>query len=98
MPARRFWSGAPTWWSSASADEVANELRRLRSVYPLQQPMSALVGRWQTAALGGDGPSYIWSLPVTAEHRPAVLYYVEASGCGTATHASAADPVRVVVR
>ena len=55
-------------------------------------------GHWRTTQLSGDGPGFSWSLAVTAEHRPAILYYVEASGCGTASHASAAAPVRVVVR
>ena len=55
-------------------------------------------GAWSTAALPGDGPAYTWSLPVTAEHRPAILYFVEVSSCGTATHGTAASPERVVVR
>ena len=55
-------------------------------------------GAWSTAILPGDGPAYTWSLPVTAEHRPAILYFVEVSVCGSATHGSASSPERVVVR
>ncbi len=55
-------------------------------------------GFWSTATLPGDGPAYTWSLAVTAEHRPAILYYVEVSLCGSAFHGTAASPERIVVR
>jgi len=55
-------------------------------------------GAWHTLTLPGDGPEYTWSLSVTAEHRPAILYHVEVSACGNATYGSGASPMRVVVR
>ncbi len=55
-------------------------------------------GSWSSRTLSGDGPAYSWSLAVTAEHRPAILYYVEVSECGSAAHGSAGSPIRVVVR
>jgi len=55
-------------------------------------------GAWTTATLPGDGPRYTWSLLVTAEHRPAILYFVDVSVCGSAQHGSPASPLRIVVR
>lgn len=52
---------------------------------------------WSQTKLSGNGPFYTWNISVTAEHRPAILYYVEASGCGRASHGSASSPIRVNV-
>ena len=51
---------------------------------------------WHQAPLAGAGPVYTWSLDVTGEHRPALLYYVTAEPCG-ASQGSAQAPFRVVV-
>ena len=53
---------------------------------------------WRQVSLAGQGPAFLWQLPVTAEHRPAVLYYLQVSGCGSASYGSAGSPKRVVVR
>ncbi|MFH1464194.1 MAG: serine/threonine-protein kinase [Pseudomonadota bacterium] len=51
---------------------------------------------WHVKPLQGAGPVWTWSVEVTGEHRPALLYYVTAEPCG-AGEGSAAAPLRVVV-
>lgn len=52
---------------------------------------------WERQALPGAGATYGWTLDVTGQHRPAILYYVTVTGCGEASHGSAASPQRIVV-
>jgi hypothetical protein len=51
---------------------------------------------WHLTPLQGAGPVFTWSLEVTGEHRPALLYHVTAEPCG-ASQGSAQAPFRVVV-
>ena len=52
---------------------------------------------WDQAGLAGSGPVYSWSLDVTAEHRPAIQYYVTVGGCGEGGVGSSAEPARIAV-
>jgi len=52
---------------------------------------------WDQQPLPGAGPVHAWSMDVTGQHRPAILYYVTVSGCGDASHGTAAQPQRIVV-
>jgi hypothetical protein len=52
---------------------------------------------WERASLGGPGPVYAWTLDVTGQHRPAILYYVTVTGCGEGGAGSASEPLRIAV-
>ncbi len=53
---------------------------------------------WNVVSLPGAGPTWTWSLPITAMHRPALQYYVDLGGCGAASAGSSASPRQVQVR
>jgi len=52
---------------------------------------------WQHELLSGPGPSFSSTLAISAQHRPALLVYFTVEGCGTRSHGSAAEPLRVVI-
>ncbi len=52
---------------------------------------------WDQAGLAGAGPAYSWTLDVTAEHRPAIQYYVTVTACGVGGVGSATQPNRISV-
>ena len=52
---------------------------------------------WEQAALPGPGPVYAWTLDVTGQHRPAILYHVTVDGCGEGRAGSASEPLRIAV-
>jgi tRNA A-37 threonylcarbamoyl transferase component Bud32 len=52
---------------------------------------------WESVGLSGSGPVYSWSLDVTGQHRPAILYYVTVTGCGEGGAHSAGAPGRIAV-
>ncbi len=54
-------------------------------------------GSWAQATLPGGGPVHTWSMDVTAEHRPAILYHVSVTGCGEGSAHSEAQPGRIAV-
>ncbi len=52
---------------------------------------------WEQASLGGPGPVFSWSLDVTGQHRPAILFYVNVTGCGEGGAGSASEPLSIAV-
>ncbi len=52
---------------------------------------------WNSEDISAAGAIHGWSLEVTGEHRPALLYYVTVSGCGDASVGSATAPQRIQV-
>jgi hypothetical protein len=55
-------------------------------------------GAWRIQDISGPAAVHLWELDVTAEHRPAILYHVTATGCGEASAGSASAPMQIVVR
>jgi hypothetical protein len=53
---------------------------------------------WRHQDISSAGAVHVWELDVTAEHRPALEYYVTASGCGQASAGSASAPMEIAVR
>jgi len=53
---------------------------------------------WKQTSLFGKGPSYLWTMKVTAEHRPAILYWVEVEDCSAASWQGESSPGRIDVR
>ena len=53
---------------------------------------------WKTTSLFGKGPIYLWTMKVTADHRPAIWYWVEVDDCSAMSWKEESAPGVIDVR